>query len=241
MVCVLLDLSWAICPSSCWVLAVSILLKIITCLMVVNLLRFCRVCLWSYSLFEHWIVNSHSSWPPFLCRDLPLYSKLIPSFSSPKLFLPNPSARTEPRKINNSGHCLLRRKWNPFPCFHLVGGALLVPQISFNEHSSRFYVPQIFLSERNSFYLTVFLLSNQPYCYPTVYDLGSSPRRLVWKQKETSTDSLVCRRDQDFLLHISYSCAFLAISLTSPLKFHSFFSPFHSLFLIHSTYGFLRW
>lgn len=83
------------------------------------------------------------------------------------------------QKIISSGHCLLRRKYDPFPCFHVGEGVLFVPQISLNEHSSRFHAPQIFLSGRNSFYLTVFLLSNRPYCYPTVYGLGSSPRRLV--------------------------------------------------------------
>lgn len=41
--------------------------------------------------------------------------------------------------------------------------------------------------EKTLFILTVFLLSSQPCCHPTVlFGFGSSPRMLGWKWKETA-------------------------------------------------------
>lgn len=53
----------------------------------------------------------------------------------------------------------------------------------------------------------------------------------LWAEAERNhTDSVVSRRDQCYLLHISCSCAFLATSLTSPVKSQSFLLHQHIWF-----------
>lgn len=133
--------------------------------------------------------SSSFSWSTPSNTWLSLFQSLIPSFSSPKWFFAKSWFQDRAQKINNSGHCLLGRKWDLSPVSIWEERPYWPKKFhsSFDDPTSRLRALQISLSEKTHFTLTVFLLYSQPHYHPTVlFAFGSSPRTLGWKQKETT-------------------------------------------------------
>lgn len=153
---------------------------------------------------------------------------LSKAFPLQSCFLPNPGSSTEQRKSTVLTTVYLGGNgiFSPVSTWEETCSMPKKFPSSFDDPSSRLCVLQLPLSEKKPKhfilikYLPPFqsasLASYRSFCF---WQLSQNSGL---KAERNHTDSVVSRRDQGSLLHISCSCAFLAFSLTSPVKSQSF-------------------